>query len=148
MYINGAPETKGKLNKLDNLKKYGYDEKIDIWSLGIIFYEMKIGNCFCNHEKLNSEFEKVYFFLPSELSSETTSFLYGMLKYDLQKRLSAEQLYRHDFLNKNIKDFHKIELNKIKEYAVGRKKKMNIKLDYQYGIFIMQNMKIMNTKKK
>jgi len=52
-----------------------------------------------------------------------------MLKYDPKNRLSAEQLYRHQFLNKKLKDFHKIELNKIKEYVLDSNIKMNIKLN-------------------
>ncbi len=60
---------------------------------------------------------------------EAASFLKGILKYVPKNRLSAEQLYRHQFLNKKVKDFHKIELNKIKEYVLDSNIKMNIKLN-------------------
>ena len=61
---------------------------------------------------------------------ETVSFINGMLKYDPQQRYSIEKLYRHQFLNKNIKDFHKINLNKIKENVVFSKIKMNTKMNH------------------
>ena len=60
---------------------------------------------------------------------EATSFLNRMLKYDPKKRFSIEQLYMHQFLNKNIKSFHKTNLSKIKENVADSKIKMNTKLD-------------------
>ena len=67
--------------------------------------------------------------MSSTLSVEAASFLNGMLRYDPKKRLNIEQLYMHQFLNKNIKSFHKINLSKIKESVEDSKIKMNTKLD-------------------
>ena len=39
------------------------------------------------------------------------SFLNGMLQYDLKKRLSAEQLYKHKFLTKPYSQLTKINVN-------------------------------------
>ena len=39
---------------------------------------------------------------------EAASFLNGMLQYEPTKRFTIGQLYRHEFLNKNIKNFHKL----------------------------------------
>ena len=120
------------LNKTENSKDYGYDEKADIWNLGNICYEMLTGTCAFDGESFKDLILKVEmgdYFLPSTLSMEAATFLNGMLKYDPKKRLSAEQLYRHQFLNKNIKDFHKINLNHIKENVIGSKIKMNTRLE-------------------
>ena len=82
-----------------------------------------------DYDELSSLVEKGNYFLPSTLSMEAASFLNGMLKYDPKKRFTIEQLYKHQFLNKNIKDFHKINLNKIKENVADSKIKMNTKLN-------------------
>ena len=119
-------------NKFKDSKKIGYDEKVDIWSLGILFYEMITGKYVFDAEsmkELASKVEKGNYYLPSTLSIEAVSFLNGMLKYDPTKRFTIEQLYRHQFLKKNVKDFHKINLNKIKENIEGSKIKMNTKLN-------------------
>jgi serine/threonine protein kinase len=135
--INGSqiyfePVILKKLIKIDNYKDYGYDEKADIWSLGNICYEMLIGKPLFDVENIKELVKKVErgnYFLPSTLSMEAASFINGMLKYDPTKRYTAEQLYRHQFLNKNVRDFHKINLNKIKENVIDSKIKMNTRLD-------------------
>ena len=67
--------------------------------------------------------------MPSTLSIEAASFINGMLKYNPAKRFTADQLYRHQFLTKNVKDFHKINLNKIKDNVTDSKIQMNTKLN-------------------
>ena len=121
-----------KLNKIGNSKEYGYDEKVDIWGLGTVCYEMLIGKLVFDTEDMDelvSLVEKGNYILPSTLSMEAASFINGMLKYDPKKRFTIEQLYRHQFLNKNFKEFHKIDLNKIKENVADSKIKMNTKLN-------------------
>ena len=128
--INMDPGILRKLNKLEHSKDYGYDEKADIWSLGTICYEMLIGKCTFDAESMKelvSKVEKGNYFLPSTLSKEAVSFLNGMLQYDFKKRLSAEQLYRHKFLNMNFKDLHKINLNEIKKNLMGSRININTK---------------------
>ncbi len=38
-----------------------------------------------------------------------------MLRFNCEERLSAEELLKHPFLVKDVKDFGKINFNKIKE---------------------------------
>lgn len=45
------------------------------------------------------------------------------------KRFTAEQLYRHKFLNKNFKDLNKINLKDIKNHIAGSKIRINTKLN-------------------
>ena len=128
--INMDPGILRKLNKLEHSKDYGYDEKADIWSLGTICYEMLIGKCTFDAESMKelvSKVENGNYFLPSTLSKEAVSFLNGMLQYDFKKRLSAEQLYRHKFLNMNFKDLHKINLNEVKKNLIGSRININTK---------------------
>ena len=130
--INMDPGILRKLNKMEHSKEYGYDEKADIWSLGTACYEMLIGNCTFDADSMKdlvSKVERGNYFLPASLSKEAVSFLNGMLQYDFKKRLTAEQLYRHKFLNKNFKDLQRINLKEIKNHIAGSKIRINTKLN-------------------
>ena len=79
----------------------GYDEKVDIWSLGTLCYEMIVGRLTFFGRNMNELYEKVKrgnYKLPLWLSKEAVSFLNGMLQYDSKRRLSSDDLLRHDFL--------------------------------------------------
>jgi len=95
----------------------GYDEKADIWSLGSIFYEMLIGKTVFNSDDLESlirEAENGQYTLPFSTPKEILSFINGMLQYDTEDRLSAEELSKHEYLNKNVKDFKRIDISKLR----------------------------------
>jgi serine/threonine protein kinase len=97
-------------------KQLGYNEMADIWSLGTICYEMLIGKPAFDAEDMDdlvSRVEDGSYSIPTSLSHEVVSFMNGMLQYDGKRRLTAAQLSRHDFLNKDIKDFHPIDLQKV-----------------------------------
>ena len=48
-----------ELNKFKDSKKVGYDEKLDIWSLGDLFYEMLIGKSAFEAQSMKELFSKV-----------------------------------------------------------------------------------------
>ena len=128
--INMEPGILRKLNKMENSRDYGYDEKADIWSLGTICYEMLIGKCTFDAnsmKELIGKVEKGNYLLPTSLSKEAASFLNGMLQYDPKKRLTAEQLSRHKFLTKDYKDLTKMNLNNINKHIYGTNLKINSK---------------------
>ena len=130
--INMDPRILRKLNKLEHANDYGYDAKADIWSLGTLCYEMLIGNNIFDAESMKDLVKKVNkgdYFIPNTLSKEAVSFLNGMLQYDLKKRLSAEQLYRHKFLNKRFDQLTKIDLKEIKKNIKGSKIRINSKMN-------------------
>ena len=85
-------------------RELGYDMSADIWSIGTICYEMLIGK---------SAIEKGAYKVPTNISAELVSFLNGMLQYEGKNRLNAEQLSRHAFLTKDVKQFKRINLNEI-----------------------------------
>ena len=71
--------------KNKNSKKVGYDRKCDIWSLGVMCYQMLTGkNPFdaTNKNEFVKNEEEGYYFLPINISEETLSFINGMLQYD------------------------------------------------------------------
>ena len=128
--INMDPGILRKLNKMENSRNYGYDQKADIWSLGTICYEMLIGKCTFDAESMKELLSKVEsgnYFLPTTLSKEAVSFLNGMLQYDLKKRLSSEQLLNHKFLTKPYSDLTKINIKEASKNIVGSRIIINSK---------------------
>ena len=128
--INMDPGILKKLNHQDN-EDTGYDEKVDIWSLGTLCYEMLIGKATFEADSINELVKKVEngeYTLPSTLSKEVVSFLNAMLQYDPKIRLSAEELSRHHFLTKNIKEFTKIDISKVQNILTKEETlKINVK---------------------
>ena len=129
------------------LKKYtkkekdikGYNEKIDIWSLGNLCYEMLIGKpCFetNNIKILEQKIEKGFYHIPNTFYKEVVGFLVGMLQYNSDIRLSAEELSRHPFLMKNIRHFERININEMKKYIKNNKLEIGIYEDkYLWNLF-------------
>ena len=87
------------------LEIYGYkvyNEKVDIWSLGVIFSELLSCNIKFNPEKPDDYHEGQNF---SNLSKEANSFIQCMLRFEPEKRKGADELSKHDFLIKEVKNF-------------------------------------------
>ena len=109
------------LKKLKNpynnkIRQLGYDQKADIWSLGAICYEMLIGRAAFDAEDMEDLVNKIEtgkYKVPTTLSKEVVSFLNGMLQYNPNVRLDINQLANHQFLTKNIKEFHSIDLRQV-----------------------------------
>lgn len=109
--------------KIRNSTAFAYDEKIDIWSLGILCYELLVGNWTFDansQQELEEKVKKGEFSLPDNLSKETISFIIDMLKFDYEKRPSAEKLSTLPFLTKDVKDFTKIDKKASKKIADGK----------------------------
>ena len=84
------------------IKHRNYNEKVDIWSLGATFCELL--SCKTNFDPQNMKtFRQVPCF--QNLSKEANSFIECTLQYEPEKRISAEELSKHEFLTKNVKDF-------------------------------------------
>ena len=146
--INMDPGILHKLNKMENFRDYGYDEKADIWSLGTICYELLIGKSAFNSltmKELLKKVEKGNYFLPKTLSVETMSFLNCMLQYDPKRRLSAEKLCNHKFLRYDVKDFNKINLKQLKKHDKGKVIQLNSKINESisdiFGIGILESIR-------
>ena len=129
--INMDPIILNELKKRGKkTRKLGYDQKADIWSLGTICYEMLIGKCVFNAEDLDELVEKVEngsYTVPTTLSKEVISFLNGMLQYDANTRLNIDQLSKHCFLNKKVKNFEPIDMKKVSKNVDKSRLTINVK---------------------
>ena len=117
-------------NRGKKIGHLGYDQKADIWSLGTICYEMLIGQAVFNAETMNELVQKVEngnYNVPLNISSEMVSFLNGMLQYKGEDRLSSEELYKHPFLTKNIRDFKKMDLRRVQKKLTKDGLNINVK---------------------
>ena len=111
--INMDPIILYKLNRISEYEESGYDEKVDIWSLGTICYELLIGKPPFEAVSMNELLEKIKkgdFYIPIIISKEAVFFLNCMLRYDSKQRLNIDILYNHEFLRKNVKEFTKLEI--------------------------------------
>ena len=94
----------------------GYNEKVDIWSLGTLCYEMVVGHMAFSGSSMEELYQKVKigkYSLPLTLSKEVVSFINGMLQQDPNKRLTANQLLNHEFLTKHPSQFQPIDVRKL-----------------------------------
>jgi calcium-dependent protein kinase len=126
------PKLLKKYTRTSNIDITGYDESIDIWSLGNIFYEMLTGKlAFATNDIkiLEQKIDTGFYSLPTTSYKEVVGFLIGMFQYDSEKRLTAEELSKHDFLSKNIRHFVRIDINSVKNYIKNDKLVISIKED-------------------
>ena len=148
--INMDPLILKKLNSNSKkIRQLGYNESADIWSIGTICYEMVIGKSAFDSESMTELLEKIEkgnYTLPTNMSFEIVSFMNGMLQYMANKRLTAAQLFRHDFLNKNVSQFKKIDLQKVSHITSSGVIDMNsIKNSTIWSIFNKESETLLTT---
>ena len=139
--INMSPLLLKKITSNGKIRKLGYDKKEDIWSIGSICYEMLIGHPAFDAEDLDELVDKVEkgnYNIPISLSKEVVSFLNGMLQYEPKERLTCEQLINHVFLIDNIRNFHRIDLNKVRN-NITKNNKLEINIKKNKSIWAIFN---------
>jgi len=129
--INMDPIILKKLNSNGKkTRELGYDQKADVWSLGTICYEMLIGRSAFDAEDMEELVDKIEsgkYQIPTNLSKEVISFINGMLQYDSKNRMNCEQLSKHPFLTKDVKDFQHIDMKKVEKKVEGDKLNVDFK---------------------
>ena len=113
LYLGRTPTIISKI-----LKNRGKNESDDIKSIGALCYEMLLGKPIFNEEDLEDFIEKnkkENYNIPSTFSYEIVSFLNGMLQDTPNQRLTIGELFRHYFLNNEINQFKKINLEQFSD---------------------------------
>ncbi len=87
----------------ETMHQQPYSFKSDIWSMGIVLYELLTGQfCFAGNDRVEllERFQTGLFEIPENvtLSLECVEFLNGCLQYDPSSRLSWEEVMQHPFV--------------------------------------------------
>ena len=138
--IVGSPTTMdpsilAKYSKAERYEKLqGYNEKADVWSLGVIFFQLLTGQGMFqvgSMKELMKKVEKGTYSVPinKNFSKEAVSFLNCMLQYDPEDRVSVHNLAQHDFIHNNVKDFTQANFEKIFHKIDKNRLNINVKKD-------------------
>ena len=88
----------------DDYNDNNFNEKIDIWYLGLLCYEMLFGDKLFGEGNNNMHInDQLFVIIPQSISLDAQTFLLSMLQTDSNKRLSAKELLKHDFIKKGQK---------------------------------------------
>ena len=143
--VIGSPLTmdpiilKKYINTLDS--NVPYDEKIDIWSLGVMCYYLFTGEIPFKASDIGdliNEIEKGYIKIPINISAEAISFLLNMLQYSSTKRFTSENSLNHPFLYKYIGDFTYLDDKSFPNYTKNGYLYVNIKNNDEINAAINQ----------
>ena len=97
------------------IKKQQYDETIDVWSLGVLLYELVHSYspfCTedCDYKKIGNNIIQSEFEFKEGLSEDYKDLIQKILIKDSEKRIKIEEIYQHPFITKHINTIYR-EIN-------------------------------------
>ena len=102
----------------DMIFNNSYNNKIDLWALGVMTYELLTGEKPFTGDDTQDIYNKIKegkYNIPKTLiaSYEIITFMNGLLQFYPEKRMDWPQIKTHPFLINNVNTFHFIELNAV-----------------------------------
>lgn len=115
--ITMAPDIINLFNGNSN-KDNSYNNKVDLWSLGTITYELLIGQppfYARNYQQLFEEVLNGKYNLPKniKISVEAITFINGLLQFYPDKRMNWEEINKHPFITEDEKNFTFLDLHTV-----------------------------------
>lgn len=97
--------------------KKPYDENIDVWSLGVLLFELLHGRSAFKAKSLNEITMKlskpIDLLFDSNLSEDVKDLIKGILKKEANERLNMKQIFEHNWVKRMLQseEFEKNQLN-------------------------------------
>ncbi len=125
------------------IKKETYSSKCDVFSLGLIYYEMLFGKTPWPSNNMNELIRRLtneplkfpYNIYVSEMSK---NFLRGCLAIEEENRMSLEQVIDHEVFRKRTDKLSIYELDMKKKLELDNKSKVKLSLKKPSKIFIFK----------
>ena len=89
------------------IKEKGHDEKVDIWCIGVLLFELITGSLPFkgpNLESLKNNILNLNITWPKDIHSDAKDLISKILKIEPESRLSLVDIIQHSFFTKYIKD--------------------------------------------
>ena len=124
-----SPEMAQRCKAGENINNI-FDKKNDIWSIGVLTYELLTGKKLFEGNNSDETYNNIIngkYSFPSDLkaSKEIISFIIDLLQYSPEKRLDLEKIRELPFLEKDFDDFNFIDLSDKKNIEIDSKEPKN-----------------------
>jgi serine/threonine protein kinase len=133
------------------IKKQQYDETIDVWSLGVLLYELvhsysPFCSEDCDYRKIGNNIIQSEFEFKEGLSEDYKDLIQKILIKDSEQRIKIEEIYQHPFITKHINTIYREvnSFNNTYNNTLIDYNNLNYKLNGKTKIKDLKNKSLMN----